>query len=342
MTSRYSKDQIERAISYWKNMLNEATSETKDGKPAGNKKPSAAKKPSNSKKPSTAKKPAPAKKPSTVKKPAAVKKPAGSKKTPEVTASAAKTDPNVKDAAENTARRGGNGAEPVTTPKTAASPEDVKKAEAAISSDGTNVDNPKEARSEAQNVGTFDLGARLARIHNMAVKKTRKIIGKFLNGQKLGNETSVRVINSLIDPRSHRFVGKDGDEMIITISVAIDQANVKGFRKFVASILHESGYHAAAYRYERLDENIFSTVFSAIGAATKAGKEGIDKSIQNANDEFRKRLGVAGLQTYLNSFCGINSHLADNVKTIDPEASSITNDNGNARYEYSCKVTVSI
>lgn len=343
MTSRYSKDQIESAISYWKNMLNEAAPETKDGKPAGNKKPSVAKKPSNSKKPSAVKKPAPAKKPSTVKKPVAVKKPAGSKKTPEVKPSASKTDPNVKDVAEDTARRGGNGAESAASAtKTAASPEDVKKAEAAISSDGTNVDNPKEARSEAQNVGTFDLGARLARIHNMAVKKTRKIVGKFLNGQKLGNETSVRVINSLIDPRGHRFVGKDGDEMIITISVAIDQANVKGFRKFVASILHESGHHAAAYRYERLDENIFSTVFGAIGAAVKAGKEGVDKSIQNANDEFRKRLGVAGLQTYLNSFCGVNSHLADNVKTVDPEASSITNDNGNARYEYSCKVTVSI
>lgn len=150
MTSRYSKDQIESAISYWKNMLNEAAPETKDGKPAGNKKPSVAKKPSNSKKPSAVKKPAPAKKPSTVKKPAAVKKPAGSKKTPEVKPSASKTDPNVKDVAEDTARRGGNGAESAASAtKTAASPEDVKKAETAISSDGTNVDNPKEARSEA-------------------------------------------------------------------------------------------------------------------------------------------------------------------------------------------------
>lgn len=307
MKSRYTKTQIKNAISYWKNLLNEAEEDT-------------SRRGGDEEKPEDKKE----------EKPVAGKNNKKDKKDKKEEKSEEKPENKPEDKKEEK-KDGG-----------AVTKDDVKKTEAAVSSDGTNTDNPKAAREEAQNVGTFDLGARLARIHNMAVKKTRKAVGKFLNSSKIGNETSVRVTNSKIDPRRHTFNGKDGDEMIITISVSIDAANVKGYRKFLAKIFHESGRHAFAYRYERLNEGLFSTAFGALTAAAKAGKEGFDKSVQNANDEFRKRIGVVGLQTYLNSFCGVNSHLADNVKTIEPEASSITNDNGNARYEYSCKVTIAI
>lgn len=225
------------------------------------------------------------------------------------------------------------------------SPKETKNLDGALKSTGVELEKPTTARNSAENIGVFDLGARLRRIHAHAVTQTKKAVGAFLNSQKAGNEESVKILNSGI--KDGRFVASDGDELTITLQVSVDKAHVTGWKAFMASLFNEAGN--AEYANKLLTEDglgILKSIFSGIKSGTKeivtGTKDEVAKSVKRVNDELRLRIGVAGLQEYLINFCGKNSGLPENVKTIDPGASSITHDNGAAKYEYSVKITLKI
>lgn len=224
-------------------------------------------------------------------------------------------------------------------------PQEIKNIDNALRSSGVNVEKPITARNSAENIGVFDLGARLRRIHAHAVTQTKKAVGAFLNSKKAGNEESVKIINSGI--KDGRFVAADGDELTITLQVSVDKAHITGWKAFMASMFNEAGNVEYAKELIREDgfgilKKIFSGIKSGTNEIISGTKEEVAKSIKHVNDELRLRIGVAGLQEYLINFCGKNSGLPENVKTIDPGASSITNDNGMAKYEYSIKLTLKI
>lgn len=72
--------------------------------------------------------------------------------------------------------------------------------------------------------------------------------------------------------------------MVITMQVAVDKVQLKGWKKFMAKLLEENAA-GKRYPYRRIDE-------------------WGDKKLEKANEELKKQLGVAGLQEYVKRFCG--------------------------------------
>lgn len=141
---------------------------------------------------------------------------------------------------------------------------------------------------------TWNTSTRLVRAHKFAVKKTiEKLVSKLLNKAKIGEE-SVKLTNSLIDDDDGTGDFDSGNTMIVTLRVTIDEAHVKGFRKFMAVLLKESTFKELDAAKE-LNEGIFSTLANAIKAGAKEAGEKAKDSINKANKELEKKIGLAGL-----------------------------------------------
>lgn len=163
-----------------------------------------------------------------------------------------------------------------------------------------------EAKAKATPVGDFDLAARMHRLHRGASKKVVAELGKFLNKYKAADNTAVQIENSC-DDGDHFEMPAEGDQMVVTIKVDVDQAHVKGFRKMIA--LMKEGDE------EIMNEGFLSDMWTGFkkGASElkKVGGETIDamgktaqEKIKNANEKLKKQVGMSAMKMYFASFCG--------------------------------------
>lgn len=200
---------------------------------------------------------------------------------------------------------------------------------------GLSDDDEAEKKAEGKPIGTLNISTRMYRIHNSAVKKTTELlVSKFLNKNKLGDEESVLITNSAVDEDAGKLSLEDGGVMTIGLKVSIDKAHVKGFRKFMAVMLKEEEIDADP---DLVCEGLFGTLFAAGKAAGKEAVEKAKASVDAANEELKKRIGVAGLQEYVKRFAGIK--LAKNVKTVEP---AVEEEGGEVRFGYYCSIAVEV
>lgn len=176
--------------------------------------------------------------------------------------------------------------------------------------DDDNGNDPEEKPAKDPDpFAKFNPMKRIVRLHNAAVKKVSKLVSdKFLNKWKAGDAESISIENSAIDTDEQTFDYEKGEKMVITMTVSIDKAKVKGFRKMLAVILKESTFKKLDYMSKRLNEGLFDIIKGAFRGAIKGGaKEGGEAkkaAIDQANKELKERIGVFGLHEYVRRVCG--------------------------------------
>ena len=137
-----------------------------------------------------------------------------------------------------------------------------------VDDDNNNIEfEEKDAKAPAA-FAKFNPMSRIVRLHNAAVKKVQKLVAdKFLNKWKAGDAQSILIENSAIDTDAQTFEYKKGNTMVITMSVSIDKAKVKGFRKMMAVLLKESTFKKLDRTAKQLNEGIWDIFKGAIGSA---------------------------------------------------------------------------
>ena len=169
-------------------------------------------------------------------------------------------------------------------------------------------DDPEFKEKDAKDPAAFakfNPMKRIVRLHNAAKRKVAKLVSdKFLNKWKAGSEKSVVFKNSAIDDDEQTFEYEKGGTMVITMTVSIDKAKVKGFRKMMAVLLKESTFKRLDSEARRLDEGIWDIFKSAVGSAAKTAKVKAGEAIDRANNELKEKVGMFGIQEYVRRLCG--------------------------------------
>ena len=176
------------------------------------------------------------------------------------------------------------------------------------SADAFTVDPEKtEAKAEAKPVGVFDINARMHRLHLGASNKVKKALEKFLNKYDIKSEGKPVKVENSCDNGNAWNMPKEGDKMLITITVSLDRASVKGFRKMVA-LMKENDR-------EFLNEGFWGDLWRGFkkGAEElkKVGGETVQKmgdtakeKVINANEKLRRQIGLVAVRMYTEAFCG--------------------------------------
>ena len=163
-----------------------------------------------------------------------------------------------------------------------------------------------QAKAKSNPVGDFDLAARMHRLHRGASKKVVTELGKFLNKYNAANHTGIQIENSC-DDGDYFKMPAEGDQMVVTIKVDVDQAHVKGFRKMIAlmkendeEIMNEGFLRDLWNGFKKGAGELKKVGGKAIAAMGKTAQE----KINNANEKLKKQVGMAAMKMYFASFCG--------------------------------------
>lgn len=146
-------------------------------------------------------------------------------------------------------------------------------------------------------VDTFDLSNRLYRTHNAACAQTEKVIGSYLQKQKLGDPDSIIIENSCVTNKGTFKI--DEPEMFITINIMIDKMHLKNWKKFLTKFLSETD--------DVLNEDFWKNLFSPSKRT---------ENVKNAEEKLKSTIGVHALQTYVLTLCGKSVASKINRKNI--------------------------
>jgi hypothetical protein len=197
-----------------------------------------------------------------------------------------------------------------------------------------------EAKAKANPVGDFDLAARMHRLHRGASKKVVTELGKFLNKYKAADNTAIQIENSC-DDGDHFEMPAEGDQMVVTIKVDVDQAHVKGFRKMIA-LMKENDE-------EIMNEGFLSDMWKGFkkgaGELKKVGDETIaamgktaQEKINNANEKLKKQVGMSAMKMYFASFCG--KKLSEKVSLKNIAIGQDEDGTEGAQITFACSVNI--
>ena len=210
-------------------------------------------------------------------------------------------------------KSGGGSAEPAKKPTEASDKKpteasDKKGAEEVVKPDAADEKAAKEIVNTKETVevpvGDFNINTRMHRLHNGAVTKVKQNLGQFLNKQKAGSPETVVVTNSC--DKNGKFEMPDDGKMYITIAVKLDKTQITGFRKMVA-LMKENDM--------QLEEGFFGDLVAgfkkgakALGNAAKETAAAMGKSasekLKTAHEKLKKNIGVEAMRTYVTAFCG--------------------------------------
>ena len=176
-------------------------------------------------------------------------------------------------------------------------------------------------------IGEMNIFDRLRRLHNATVINVQKKLAQFLGFAK---SEDVIVENSCVE--NGKFALPDDGMMAVTVKVRVNDANRKGFKKFVAGVFGKA-----------LNEGVVGDFFGGLWKGTKdaskavaaGAKEGAQKAaktyqdnIKKVNEEMKVRIGVAAIQEYVQRFCGkalAKKVSASNIQSaVDEEFYSFT------------------
>lgn len=155
-----------------------------------------------------------------------------------------------------------------------------------------------ESKARATPIGKFSLPAKFMRLHKGSEKLVKKGLTKLLNKYKaIDGDNAVSIENSRVGD-DDTFNIEGDDPMVITVKVQIDRAKVKGFRKLLAIVKEDE-------EIEQIDEGeIWNAIFKGVADTAKGVNAAAKKKIDAANEELKKKIGLAAVQTYLKNFCG--------------------------------------
>lgn len=209
------------------------------------------------------------------------------------------------------AKGGDDSAKAAVDPKTEKAVE--KKLEDATPEDIGAEDSEEAAEQEATSkpIGEMNLMDRLRRLHNATVKNVIAKLKKFLPFAK--GEQDIEVENSCVE--NGQFTIPDDGNMFITVKVKVNDANRKGFKKFIGGMFGKAMNETDEEILEGVIGNFFGGLWKGSKEAAQkfaaGAKEGAEKAAQaykdnlsKVNDEMKKRIGVAAIQEYVTRFCG--------------------------------------
>ena len=237
-------------------------------------------------------------------------------KDPKKAAEAIKAEPEKAAAAIEKAVEGGEAGKGETGKETAKVDPKIEKAvekklEDAKPEDIGAKSSEDDAEATSKPIGEMNLMDRLRRLHNATVKNVVVKLKKFLPFAK--GERDIEVENSCVS--NGQFAIPDDGNMFITVKVKVNDANRKGFKKFIGGMFGK----AMNETDEEILEGVIGNFFGGLWKGTKEGaqklaagaKEGAEKAAQaykdnlsKVNEEMKKRIGVAAIQEYVMRFCG--------------------------------------
>lgn len=165
-----------------------------------------------------------------------------------------------------------------------------------------------EKAATAKPIGEMNIMDRLRRLHNATANNVVKKLAGFL---PWATSEHVEVENSCV--KNGQFTLPEDGNMFITVKVKVNDANRKGFKKFVA------GMFGKAMNEEDLEEGVVGDFFKGLWKGSKeaakkfaaGAKEGAQKAaetykenVAKVNEEMKKRIGAAAIQEYVMRFCG--------------------------------------
>lgn len=156
-----------------------------------------------------------------------------------------------------------------------------------------------EDKAKASPVGAFNPTKRFYRMHLHAEKVVKQKLAKLLHskGLKEIEDSNIVIENSAIDDGDFDTTV---DNILVTVKVSIDKAQLKGFRKFLAVLKEEDGGAAMG----EIDEGLLSALFKGLADTAKGVKKAADEKVAAANEKLKQTVGVAAMQEYFNAFFG--------------------------------------
>ena len=156
-----------------------------------------------------------------------------------------------------------------------------------------------EDKAVAAPVGVFNPTKRFYRMHLHAEKVVKQKLAKLLHskGLKEIEDSNIVIENSAVEDGDFDMTA---DNVLVTVKVSIDKAQVKGFRKFLAVLKEEDGGQAMG----EIDEGLLSALFKGLADTARGVKKAADDKIAAANEKLKQVVGVAAMQEYFNAFFG--------------------------------------
>lgn len=177
--------------------------------------------------------------------------------------------------------------------------------------DGKNLgfadEDSAESKAEGKPVGGFNPMKRFYRMHLHAKDVVGKKLGALLSKSKCGTPQSVEITNSAIDD-DNGTCDFDTDKVTVTVKVTVDQAQVKGFRKFIAVLKEEDIRNP-----ENIDEGLLSALLKGVADTAKGVSKAAKEKIDDANEKLKVKIGVSAMQEYFKAVFG--NILAKKVNT---------------------------